>query len=152
MIEGWGGVMPDRTMARFISGGFALVRWGLALFIIGFTWGAPALASDWLPVTPPGLEQQFIDAASIQTLPEGTIQVRSLYQNQRQQPTQRTTYTTEYRCQERQFRDVDYNGKPGDLTWRSVEGDPLNAQTLDYVCAQGGQASPTAPATSEAKN
>jgi hypothetical protein len=152
MIEGWGFLMSDRTMARFISWGFALVRWGLALSIIGLIWEAPALASEWLPVTPPDLEQQFIDVASIQTLPEGTVQVRSLYQNQRQQPTQRTTYTTEYRCQERLFRDVDYNGKPGDLTWHSVEGDPLNAQTLDYVCAQGGQASTTAPVPSEAKN
>ena len=139
-------------MDRFISWGFALLRWGLALAVVSLAWGSPALASDWVPVTPAGPEQQFIDAASIQPRPEGTVQVRSLYLNQQHQPPQRTTYVTEYRCQEHQFRDVDYNGQPGDLTWHPVAGDPLNAQTLDYVCAQVGQASATAPELSQAKN
>lgn len=67
--------------------------------------------------------------------------VQSLYVDQRRQPAQRTTYQTEYRCQTREFRDVVYNGQPGDLVWHSVESDPLNAQTLDHVCAQVGQAS-----------
>lgn len=134
--------MPCHRMSRFTAWGGVLVRWGLglALAMISLTWGAsPAWASDWLPVTPPGLEQQFIDAASIQTLPGGTVQVHSLYLNQRQQPAQRTTYITEYQCETRQFRDLEYDGKPGGPTWYSVDGDALNAQTLDYVCAQVGQ-------------
>lgn len=129
---------------RFLSWRFFLLRWGLgvALTIVsGLVGGCPAWASPWVPVTPSGLEQQFIDAESVQTMPGGTVQVRSLYVNQQQQPARRTTYLTEYRCQTREFRDVEYNGEPGDLTWHLVTGDVLNAQTLDYVCAQVGQAS-----------
>ncbi|MFH7244102.1 MAG: hypothetical protein ACHWZW_14780 [Spirulina sp.] len=125
-------------------------RIGLMIAMVGLVWGVPiwgtsAWAGNWLPVTPAGLEQQFIDVDSIQPQPGGTVQVRSLYLNQRQQPAQRTTYLTEYRCQDRQYRDVEYNGQPGDLTWHSVAGDPLNAQTLDYVCSQVGQESATTP-------
>jgi hypothetical protein len=130
------------------------LRTGMVIALIGSIWGALgwgtlAWAGNWLPVTPAGLEQQFIDVDSIQPQPEGTVQVRSLYLNQRQQPPQRTTYLTEYRCQERQYRDVEYNEEAGDLTWHSVNGDPLNAQTLDYVCAQVGQG---AVVESDAKN
>lgn len=118
-----------------------LVQWGLgaAMALASLIWSYPAEAIPWQPVTPAGLEQQFIDPASIQTGPEGTVQVRSLYLDQRQSPAQHTTYITEYRCQTREFRDVEYDGQPGNLTWQSVATDPLNAQTLDYVCAQVAQ-------------
>lgn len=112
--------------------------WVVAV-VASITWSYPAWAENWFPVTPAGLEQQFIDPASIELRPEGTVQVRSLYLDQRQSPAQRTTYITEYRCQTREFRDVEYNGQPGDLTWQSVADDPLNGQTLDYVCAQVAQ-------------
>ena len=130
------------------NGGFQF-RWtmaqirtlGIMLLMLGLGWGHPAWAGEWRPVTPAGLEQQFIDAESIQVMPGGTVQVRSLYLNQRKLPHQRTTYTTEYRCQTREFRDVEYDGEPGDLAWSSVDDDPLNAQTLDDVCAWAGQPS-----------
>jgi hypothetical protein len=128
----------SQTQARWQ----ALLPWGLVLgIVILFGWGGSAQASDWIPVTPAGLEQQFIDPTSIQRLPGGTVQVRSLYLNQRPSPPERALYLTEYRCPTAEYRDLENNGQPGDLTWHSVAGDPLNAQTLAYVCAQVGQKS-----------
>ncbi len=128
----------SQTQARWQ----ALLLWGLVFGItILFGWGCPVQASDWRPVTPAGLEQQFIDLDSIQRLPGGTVQVRSLYLNQCPSPPERTLYLTEYRCPTAEYRDLENNGQPGDLTWHSVAGDPLNAQTLAYVCAQVGQKS-----------
>ncbi|WP_198805380.1 hypothetical protein [Leptolyngbya sp. BL0902] len=113
--------------------------WLIGLCGMVLTWSLPAWANTWVPTTPPAQERQFIDPSSLQILPGGTVQVQSLYVDQRQRPEQRTTYQTEYRCPAREFRDVVYDGQPGDLIWHSVDGDPLNAQTLDYVCAQVGQ-------------
>ncbi|MEB3291008.1 MAG: hypothetical protein VKI82_13915 [Leptolyngbya sp.] len=108
----------------------------IGIMAIGLGWGAPAQATAWTPVTPAGLEQQWIDTDSIQRLPDGTVQVSSLYINSRRSPPERITYLTEYRCQTEEFRDVASNGEPGDLTWHPVAGDPLNAQTLADVCAR----------------
>lgn len=109
--------------------------WTIGLGLMISLWGLPAWASDWVPVTPPDLEQQFIDPASLEHRPGDILRVRSLYVDRRAPTVQHTTYLTEYRCPERLFRDLDSDGQPGGHPWQSVAADPLNAQTLDYVCA-----------------
>ncbi len=58
----------------------------------------------------------------------------SLYVDRRSGVVEQTTYITEYNCQKRQFRDVQYDGSKGNSQWFPVDPDPLNASTMDYLC------------------
>lgn len=98
---------------------------------------SPATAALWYPTAQAsqGQETQYIDLDSVQPLGRGHVRVESAYEDQRSGTLQRTAYLTEYNCRTRTFRDLQRNGRIAQLRWYPVDPDPLNAATLDYVCA-----------------
>jgi hypothetical protein len=109
---------------------------GLGLLCLNIAWSGDALAATWYPVAEAtqGKQQQFVDIDSIEPLSRGHVRVASYYLDARSGTPQKSTYWTEYDCQRRQFRDVEYDGPTGSATWLPVEPDPLNAAAMDYVC------------------
>jgi len=99
-------------------------------------WPTQALAITWYPTAEAsqGQQQQLIDLDSIEFLGLGQVRVASLYLDRRSGTAKQTTYVTEYDCQKRQFRDVQYNDSRGSSEWFPVDSDPLNAATMDYLC------------------
>jgi hypothetical protein len=95
-----------------------------------------ALATTWYPVAEAsqGKQQQLIDLDSIEPLGAGQVRVASIYFDRGSGKQTQTTYVTEYDCQRRRFRDVQYNGPTGSSSWLPVDPDPLNAAAMDYVC------------------
>jgi hypothetical protein len=121
-----------------------LNKWGRTLLILGGTvtlscmmlWTFPALAVTWYPTAEAsqGQQQQLVDLDSIESLGLGQVRVASLYIDRRSGAAKQTAYVTEYDCQKRQFRDVQYDGSGGSAEWFPVDPDPLNAATMDYLC------------------
>jgi hypothetical protein len=135
-----------RVKSKSRSGAIALRQgWGRWLWRVGgsslvaialFSHPTLAWATTWVPVADLGQQQQFVDVESIQPLGQGHVQARSYYVDQRSGTPQRTTYLTEYDCQVRRFRDVDYDGPVGQATWQPVDPDPLNTAAMEYACGQ----------------
>ncbi|WP_017300365.1 hypothetical protein [Nodosilinea nodulosa] len=101
---------------------------------------ACALATTWYPVAAAsqGEQQQFVDLDSVKALSPGRVRVGSYYIDSRTGPPQRTDYVTEYDCDRRRFRDVEFNGPVGSRGWMPVDPDPLNSAAMEYVCAIAG--------------
>ncbi|MGF1568537.1 MAG: hypothetical protein ACFCVD_10790 [Nodosilinea sp.] len=118
-------------------------RWGIltvllawvSLCAMALSQPSPALAATWHAVAEVAQQQQFVDVDSIQTSGQGRVQVSSYYLDKRSGEPQRTTYRTEYDCDRRRFRDVEYSGPVGNSTWSPVDPDPLNTAAMEYVCA-----------------
>lgn len=107
---------------------------------LGLCWAihpASALATTWYPVAEAsqGQQQQFIDIDSVEFLGSGHVQVSSYYVDSRAGEPQRTDYLTEYDCDRRRFRDVEFNGPVGSQGWMPVDPDPLNSAAMEYACA-----------------
>lgn len=98
---------------------------------------ASAVATNWYSVAEAsqGRQQQFVDLDSIQSLGAGQVRVGSYYVDSRSGKPERTDYLTEYDCDRRRFRDVEFNGPVGSRGWMPVAPDPLNSAALEYVCA-----------------
>jgi hypothetical protein len=109
---------------------------GLIVLSLLLLWPHPALATTWYPVAAAsqGKQQQFVDLDSIEPLGMGQVRVSSIYIDRRSGEAQQTTYITDYDCQKRWFRDVQYNGSTGNSSWLPVDPDPLNAAAMEYVC------------------
>ncbi|TVQ10306.1 MAG: hypothetical protein EA368_07700 [Leptolyngbya sp. DLM2.Bin27] len=84
-----------------------------------------------------GQQRQFVDLDSIKPLGQGHVRVSSYYVDSRSGQPQRTDYVTEYDCDRRRFRDVEYNGPVGSSGWLPVDPDPLNSAAMEYVCGLG---------------
>lgn len=136
--------MDSRTVALFLPQirqrllGVAVVM-ALTLVWIALTlvWCPLALAVTWYPVAEAsqGKQQQLVDLDSIEPLGSGQVRVASIYLDRRSGELQKTTYITDYDCQQRRFRDVQYSGPTGSSAWLPVDPDPLNAAAMDYVCS-----------------
>lgn len=117
--------------------------WGRAIAIsllLCLTWAiypASASATRWHSVAEVGHQQQFVDLDSVEALGQGHVQVGSYYVDRRSGQPQRTDYVTEYDCDRRRFRDVEYNGPVGSREWMPVTPDPLNSAAMEYVCGLG---------------
>ena len=98
---------------------------------------ASALATSWYAVAEAsqGQQQQFVDLDSLEPLELGHVRVGSYYVDSRSGAPQRTSYLTEYDCDRRRFRDVEFNGPVGSHRWMPVDPDPLNSAAMEYVCA-----------------
>ncbi len=96
-----------------------------------------ALASTWYSVAEAsqGQQRQFIDIDSVKPLGQGYVRAGSYYVDSRSGQPQRTDYLTEYDCDRRRFRDVEFNGPVGSSGWLPVDPDPLNSAAMEYVCA-----------------
>lgn len=117
-----------------------MTPWLGAAVVIGIIWIAPpAWATTWSLVARTDQGEQWFDPASVEVVAPSHVQVSSYYVNPQ---GQRTTYHTEYDCEHRWFRDVDYDGPVGQPRWQSVAGDPLNAATMVKSCQLGGIPSP----------
>ncbi|MEA5450267.1 hypothetical protein VB780_16930 [Leptolyngbya sp. CCNP1308] len=115
---------------------------GLAL-----TWAVyptSALAATWQAVAEAsqGQQQQFVDVDSIEPRGQGHVRVASYYVDRRSGQPQRTDYLTEYDCDRRRFRDVEFNGPVGSDRWMPVAPDLLNSAAMEYVCEAIGQKKP----------
>lgn len=113
----------------------------------GLIWAlAPgsALAATWHSVAEAsqGQQQQFVDIDSIEALGWGHVRVGSYYVDRRSGQPQRTDYLTEYDCDRRRFRDVEFNGPVGSDRWLPVDPDPLNSAAMEYVCGAIAQKKP----------
>ncbi|MBE9156673.1 hypothetical protein IQ265_07505 [Nodosilinea sp. LEGE 06152] len=99
-----------------------------------------ALATTWYPVaeTSQGQQQQFVDLDSVEFWGQGHVRVGSYYVDRRSGAPQRTDYLTEYDCDRRRFRDVEFSGPVGSRGWMPVDPDPLNSAAMEYVCAIAG--------------
>ncbi len=109
----------------------------LALCLSWAIYPASAWATTWYPVAQAGQQEQFVDLDSIEPLDQGHVRVRSYYVDRRSGTPQRTDYLTEYDCDRRRFRDVEYDGPVGSSSWMPVAPDPLNSAALAYVCGLG---------------
>ncbi|MGB3137536.1 MAG: hypothetical protein WBG38_12070 [Nodosilinea sp.] len=98
-----------------------------------FSYPASALAATWQSVAERQGQQQFVDVDSIEIL-RGRVRVRSYYVDSRKGQPERTDYLTEYDCDRRRFRDVDFDGSVGS-SWMPIVFDPLNLAAMKYVCA-----------------
>ncbi|MGB3201794.1 MAG: hypothetical protein WBA99_12885, partial [Nodosilinea sp.] len=96
---------------------------------------ASAGATNWYSVAEAsqGRQQQFVDLDSIQSLGAGHVRVGSYYVDRRSGTPQRTDYLTEYDCDRRRFRDVEFNGPVGSSGWMPVAPDPLNSAAMEYA-------------------
>ncbi|MBE9113596.1 hypothetical protein IQ273_29930 [Nodosilinea sp. LEGE 07298] len=96
-----------------------------------------AMATTWYSVAEAsqGQQQQFVDLDSVESLGLGHVRVGSYYVDSRSGEPQRTDYLTEYDCDRRRFRDVEFNGPVGSDRWLPVDPDPLNSAAMEYVCA-----------------
>ncbi|WP_035985680.1 hypothetical protein [Leptolyngbya sp. KIOST-1] len=106
--------------------------------VLGWAIASPsALAATWYRVaeTSQGQQQQFVDLDSVEWLSPGHVRVSSYYVDRRSGSPQRTDYVTEYDCDRRRFRDVEFQGPVGSRGWLPVDPDPLNLAAMDYVCA-----------------
>lgn len=103
-----------------------------------------ALATTWQAVAEAsqGQQQQFVDVDSIEPLGGGHVRVGSYYVDRRSGQPQRTDYLTEYDCDRRRFRDVEFDGPVGSSGWMPVDLDPLNSATMEYACALIAQGKP----------
>ncbi len=103
-----------------------------------------ALAATWQAVAEAsqGQQQQFVDIDSIEPLGWGHVRVGSYYVDRRSGQPQRTDYLTEYDCDRRRFRDVEFNGPVGSDRWMPVDPDPLNSAAMEYVCEAIAQKKP----------
>lgn len=114
-----------------------LIRIALVGLLLAILWlPTPAIAVSWYQTAEysRGQEAQYVDLDSLQRLGSDRLQVQSYYVDGRAGEPQRTDYLTEYNCRTRQFRDLQRNGQPYSQPWSAVDGDYLNAETLDYVC------------------
>lgn len=107
----------------------------LGLCLSWFIYPASAWATAWHSVAEGQGQQQFVDVDSIEFLGQGRVQVGSYYVDRRTQPPQRTDYLTEYDCDRRRFRDVEFDGPVGSRSWMPVGPDPLNSAAMEYACA-----------------
>lgn len=135
------GKPPIAILVTLRRGAIALLL-GLAL-ALGLV-PSPAQAAAWYPVAEAsqGHQRQFVDLDSIQFLGRGQVRASSYYIDSRSGAPERTDYLTEYDCDRRRFRDVEFNGPVGSHRWLAVDSDPLNSAAMEYVCAtaQGGGA------------
>ncbi|MFQ4140167.1 hypothetical protein PGN35_028030 [Nodosilinea sp. PGN35] len=106
-----------------------------------------ALATTWYPVATAsqGQQQQFVDVDSIEPLGRGRGRVASYYVDRRSGTSQRTDYLTEYDCDRRRFRDVEFDGPVGSRRWMPVDPDPLNTAAMEFVCRAIAGAHQTQP-------
>ncbi|MGG6240088.1 hypothetical protein ACQ4N7_15795 [Nodosilinea sp. AN01ver1] len=107
---------------------------------LGLCWAiypASVGATNWYPVAEAsqGQQRQFVDLDSVKSLDKGYVRVGSYYVDSRAGEPQRTDYLTEYDCDRRRFRDVEFNGPVGSQGWMPVDPDPLNSAAMEYVCA-----------------
>ncbi|MBD1918725.1 MULTISPECIES: hypothetical protein [unclassified Phormidium] len=95
-----------------------------------------ALATTWQAVAEAsqGQQQQFVDIDSIEPVAQGHVRVGSYYIDRRSGQPQRTDYLTEYDCDRRRFRDVEFDGPVGSDRWMPVDPDPLNSAAMEYAC------------------
>jgi len=116
-----------------------VIALSLALCLAWAIYPASAWATNWRPVAEAsqGQQQQFVDIDSVELLSQGHVRVGSYYVDSRSGAPQRTDYVTEYDCDRRRFRDVEYNGPVGSSGWLPVAPDPLNSAGLEYVCGLG---------------
>ncbi|MBW4485135.1 MAG: hypothetical protein KME14_21570 [Tildeniella torsiva UHER 1998/13D] len=108
----------------------------LGLALIWAAYPTRALAATWQAVAEAsqGQQQQFVDIDSIEPIGRGHVRVGSYYIDRRSGQPQRTDYLTEYDCDRRRFRDVEFNGPVGSDRWLPVDPDPLNSAAMEYVC------------------
>ncbi len=113
-----------------------LIAFVLGWSLIGVVYPGSALATTWHPVAEAsqGQQQQFVDIDSIELSGWGLVRVGSYYVDRRSGQPQRTDYLTEYDCDRRRFRDVEFNGPVGSDRWMPVDPDPLNSAAMEYVC------------------
>jgi hypothetical protein len=111
----------------------------LGLVLLWAIYPASAGATTWYPVAEAsqGQQRQFVDLDSVKALDQGHVRVSSYYVDSRSGTPQRTDYLTEYDCDRRRFRDVEYDGPVGSSGWLSVDPDPLNSAAMEYVCGLG---------------
>lgn len=121
----------------------------MVAFVLGLalTWAVyptTALATTWHAVAEAsqGQQQQFVDIDSIELLGWGHVRAGSYYVDRRSGQPQRTNYLTEYDCDRRRFRDVEFNGPVGRDRWMPVDPDPLNSAAMEYVCEIIAQSKP----------
>ncbi|PSN15265.1 hypothetical protein C7293_07900 [filamentous cyanobacterium CCT1] len=109
----------------------------LGLVLCWAIYPASALATTWHSVaeSSQGQQQQFIDIDSVKSLGQGHVRVGSYYVDSRSGEPERTDYLTEYDCDRRRFRDVEFDGPVGSQGWMPVDPDPLNSAAMEYVCA-----------------
>ena len=103
-----------------------------------------ALATTWQAVAEAsqGQQQQFVDVDSIKPGARGHVRVGSYYIDRRSGQPQRTDYLTEYDCNHRRFRDVEFDGPVGSDRWMPVDPDPLNSAAMEYACGIIAQRNP----------
>lgn len=101
---------------------------------------APALANDWVMVAQSEKthERQYVDPNSIEVLEqtEGTpthIRLKTSWGFQ-DSPDSLNVATTEYLCQQGQYRDVVVNNKTTGDRWQPLGADPLNRAAMEYGC------------------
>lgn len=108
---------------------------------VGTIYPNSALATTWQAVAAAshGQQQQFVDIDSIEPLAGGHVRVASYYVDRRFGQPQRTDYLTEYDCDRRRFRDVEFDGPVGSDRWMPVDPDPLNSAAMEYACGMIAQ-------------
>lgn len=116
----------------------------LGLALIWAVYPTSALATTWQAVAEDGqgLQQQFVDIDSIEPMGWGHVRVGSYYVDRRSGQPQRTDYLTEYDCDRRRFRDVEFDGPVGSRRWMPIDPDPLNSAAMEYVCRAIAQQKP----------
>lgn len=121
----------------------------MVAFVLGLvlTWAiypTSALATTWQVVAEAsqGQQQQFVDIDSIEPVGQGHVRVGSYYIDRRSGQPQRTDYLTEYDCDRRRFRDVEFDGPVGSDRWMPVDPDPLNSAAMEYACGIIAQEKP----------
>lgn len=122
----------------------ATLRVVMTMLVMGcFLWLiAPdvAMAESWVMVakSEQTLEQQYVDADSIQLIERAEdksahIRLQTSWGFQ-DNPSSFNVATTEYLCEQGQYRDVVVNGKVTGDSWRSVGKDTLNRAAMNYGC------------------
>ncbi|MGF1517778.1 MAG: hypothetical protein ACFCVB_08250 [Nodosilinea sp.] len=124
----------DTSQRELVGRAIAL---SLMLCLAWAIYPASAWAARWQPVAEASQQRQFVDLDSIKALDQGHVRVNSYYVDSRSGQPQRTDYVTEYDCDRRRFRDVEYNGPVGSSKWMPVAPDPLNSAAMEYVCELG---------------
>lgn len=122
----------------------SLIAFVLGCSLIWVIYPGSALAITWYPVAKAsqGQQQQFVDIDSIEPLGLGHVRVGSYYVDRRSGQPHRTDYLTEYDCDRRRFRDVEFDGPVGSDRWMPVDPDPLNSAAMEYVCEAIAQKKP----------
>ncbi|MBD1872441.1 hypothetical protein H6F75_03005 [Nodosilinea sp. FACHB-131] len=121
-----------------------LIALVLGLTLAWAVYPTSALATTWQAVaeTSQGQQQQFVDIDSIEPVGWGHVRVGSYYVDRRSGQPQRTDYLTEYDCDRRRFRDVEFSGPVGSSGWMPVDPDPLNSAAMEYACEIVAQSKP----------